>query len=114
MLPPKNRLTKRKDFKSVFRKGKGFRENFLFLKKNKNNLNQTRFGFIVGRRVSKKATVRNKIRRRLSSLVQKKLAKIKNGFDVIFIARPGFENKNFEEVEKIIDRLFQVAKVIKC
>ena len=114
MLPKKNRLKKRRDFESVFRKGKGFRENFLFLKKNKNNLHQTRFGFIVGKRVSPKATVRNKIRRRLSSLVQKRLAKIKNGFDVILIAQPGLEDKNFREVEKIIDRLFQEAKVIKC
>ena len=114
MLPKKNRLKKRKDFELVFRKGKGFKEDFLVLKKNKNNLNQSRFGFIVGRRVSKKATIRNKIRRRLSSLVQEKLAKIKNGFDIILIAQPGLENKNFAQIERIIDRLFQGAKVIKC
>lgn len=114
MLPKKNRLKKRKDFESVFRKGKGFRENFLFLKKNKNNLNQTRFGFIVGGKVSKKATIRNKVRRRLSSLVQEKLAKIKTGFDIILIAQPGLKNKNFEEIERIINRLFKKAKLIKC
>jgi len=114
MLPKENRLKKRKDFESVFRKGKGFKEDFLVLKKNKNNLNQSRFGFLVGGRVSKKATIRNKIRRRLSSLVQKKLAKIKPGIDVIFIVQPGLENKNFAQIERTIDRLFQTAKVIKC
>lgn len=114
MLPTKNRLKKRKDFDSVFKKGRGFKEDFLVLKKNKNNLNQSRFGFIVGKRVSKKATVRNKIKRGLSGLIQEKLAKIKKGFDIVLIVQPGLENKNFEEMERIIDKLLQGAKLIKC
>lgn len=112
MLAKKNRLKKRKDFESVFRKGKGFKENFLVLKKSRNNLDFSRFGFIVGGKVSKKATVRNKIKRRLRELVQTKLPKIKKGFDFILIAKEGLANKDFKEMEETIDKLFNKAKII--
>jgi len=112
MLAKINRLKKRKDFELIFKKGKKFKEDFLVLKIIKNNLNQSRFGFIVGKKISKKATLRNKIKRRLRGLVRIKLGKIKKGFDVILIAKEGLENKDFWEIEEIINKLFNKAKII--
>lgn len=112
MLPKAHRLSKKKDFELVLKKGKGFRADFLVLEKNKNNLNQTRFGFIVGRKISKKATLRNKIKRRLRRIVQMKLSEIKTGWDIVLIARPGLENKNFREMEIILNKVLKRAKVI--
>lgn len=112
MLAKINRLKKRKDFELIFKKGKKFKEDFLVLKIIKNNLNQSRFGFIVGGKISKKATLRNKIKRRLRELVRKKLEKIKKGFDAILIAKEGLENKDFWELEEIINKLFSKAKII--
>lgn len=113
MLPKVNRLKKERDFQSLFRKGKGFKEGFLILKKRKNSLNYSRFGFIVGMKVSKKANLRNKIKRRLRYLVHKRLPEIKRGIDVILIAQPGLENKNFTEIETTINRIFGKAKITK-
>ena len=113
MLPKVNRLKKEKDFQSVFKKGEGVKEDFLILKKGKNSLECSRFGFVVGINISKKATLRNKIKRRLRYLVHKRLPKIKKGLDVILIAQPGLEDKDFIEIEKAIDRIFDKTKIIK-
>ena len=85
---------------------------FLVLKMIRNNLKQTRFGFIVGVKISKKASLRNKIKRRLRGLVRIKLEKIKKGFDVILIAKEGLENKDFWDIEEVISKLFSKAKII--
>ncbi|MFQ6049451.1 MAG: ribonuclease P protein component [Candidatus Paceibacterales bacterium] len=112
MLPVKNRLNKKKDFENIFRKGKSFRGDFLVLKIAKNNLNQVRFGFIVSQKVSKKATIRNKVKRRLRELVRSKIKTLKKGIDAILITVPGIETKEFREIEEIMDKLFKKAGVV--
>ena len=112
MLAEINRLKQKKDIERVFRKGENFKEDFLILKLAKNSLNKVRFAFIVSQKVSKKATIRNKIRRRLKDLAQSKLKKIKKGMDVLLIALPGLETKDFWEIEEIINKLFSKAKLI--
>ena len=112
MLPKTNRLQKKKDIDRVFQQGKGAKEDFLILKTNKNNLKESRFCFIVSNKVSNKATLRNKIKRRLRELIQKRLKLIQPGTDNILIALSGLENKDFWEMEEIIDVLFKKAKLI--
>ena len=111
MLTKANRLNNKKDIEGVLKKGRGFKEDFLILKTAKNNLNKTRFAFIVSSKVSSKATVRNKIKRKLSELVRIKLKKIKSGTDNILIASPGLEIKDFWEMEEIMTQLFKKAKL---
>jgi len=114
MLPEIHRLKRKKDFERVFKEGKGgFKEDFLILKIIKNDLKVSRFGFVVSKNFSKKATLRNKIKRRLRELVKTKLTKIKKGIDGVMIAQPGLEAKDFWEIEEIINKLFQKAKLIK-
>ena len=112
MLSKANRLKKSKDFERVFKKGKGFKETFLFFKVAKNNLEVSRFGFIISKRFSKKAFLRNKIKRRLRELIRVKLPEIKKGFDGIFIIEKELGRKNFQELGEIIDKLFKKAKLI--
>lgn len=84
-LPKKNRLKKKKDFEEVFKKGKAFRGNFLFVRYLKNDLQFPRFAFIISAKVSKKAVVRNHIRRYLSEAVRIKLKNIPPR-DIVMIA----------------------------
>lgn len=112
MLPRENRLKKKRDFERVFKKGKSFKEDFLILKFVLNNLKQSRLGIIVPQKISKKATIRNKIKRRLRALLSFKLAKIKKGVDLVLVALPGFETKDFWEIEKIMNKLFKKAKLL--
>lgn len=111
MLPKRNRLKKNKDFENVFKKGQGFKEDFLYLKIKKNNLESSRFGFVVSKKFSQKATARNKIKRRLRELVKVKLPKIKKGIDGVIIIMPGFKINDFWELEEIINKLFEKANI---
>lgn len=113
MLPKMYRLKKNKDIDKVFKKGKTIKEDFLILKILKNNLTKNRFSFIVSQKVSKKATLRNKIKRRLSELVRIKFKKIRKNIDVIIIAVPGLETKDFWEIKESLDKLFEKAGIKK-
>lgn len=112
MLPRENRLKKKKDFERVFKKGRGFQEDFLFVKIAKNNLQNSRFGFVVSKNFSKKATVRNKVKRMLRETIAKNLPKIKKGFDAAIIVKSGPENKRFSSVSEIGEKLLKKAKLI--
>jgi len=112
MLSPKNRLKKKKDFEKVLKRGKGFREDFLFLKLIKNNFKISRVGFIVSKKISKKAVQRNKIKRKLREIIQLYLAKIQPGFDLVFLAKPGIEKRDFWEIEQTIDKILKKSKIL--
>jgi len=110
MLPRLNRLKKKKDFEVAFKQGKGFKQGFLYLKIRKNNLDASRFGFVISKKFSKKAVIRNKTKRRLSEIIKKKLLEIKKGMDIIIVVMPGAENE-FQKLEDTIDKLFKKAKL---
>src|SRR3989338_4018632 len=92
MLPKANRLSKNKDISRVFKEGKLVRNDCLSLKFFKNQLTVSRFAFVVSLKVSKKAHLRNKIKRQLRESVRLRLRFIKAGFDAILKAEPGIKN----------------------
>lgn len=112
MLPRINRLQKNKDFNKVFKKGKGFREDFLFLKILDNNYGVSRFGFVVSNKISNKSTVRNKIKRKLRNLVREKLPGIKKGMDLVIIVNHQINEKEFREMEKTLNKLFLKSNIL--
>ena len=112
MLPKINRLKKQKDFERVYKKGKGYKEDFLFLKIVENGKKLTRFGFVVGKNFSKKAALRNQIKRKLREIIRLKFKKIQKGFDAVLIIKPGFEKKDFWELEEISTKLLSKAKIL--
>ena len=112
MLSRENRLTRKKDFEKVFKKGRWFRYNFLDIKFTENNLNTSRFGLIVGTKISKRAVIRNSIKRRLRELIKTNLSSIKKGVDVVVIVRPGFQTKNFRDLGTILRKLFKKARLL--
>lgn len=109
MLAAKNRLKKKKDFENVFKNGKGQSEGFLYAKFVKNNLADSRFGFIVSAKFSKRAVARNKIKRWLREAI--KPEEIKKGMDVAIIANPGFKTDNFSSFKKVVEKLLAKAKL---
>lgn len=106
VLLKKNRLAKKNDFDAVFAKGKSMKGDFLIVKFLKNNLSDTRAGFVISKKVSPKATVRNKVRRRLRAVVEKILKEKSSSVDVVIVALPGIEKRNFSEIEHSINLLF--------
>ncbi len=112
MLPKLNRLKKKKDFEKVFKLGKGVKQGFIALKLNRNGLENSRLGFIVSLKVSKKAVVRNKVKRRLREIIRARIKDIKKGFDVVLIALPGSDTKDFEETKKLVEKLFKKVGIL--
>jgi len=109
MLPKKNRIQKKKDIEKIFKKGRTFKESSLVLKTMRNNLGESRFGFIVSQKVSKRANVRNKIKRRLREIVR--LNPLKTGTDNLLIALPGMEKNDFAETKRIAEKLLSKLTV---
>ena len=113
MLPEKNRLKKEKDFRQVFKQVKSFSTGFLLFKATKNELGIPRFGFVVGKKISKSAVARNQIKRRLRALVQPMLEKINKGIDVVIIVLPGGKTDSFLEIEKNVRPFFKKIGILK-
>lgn len=113
MLPISNRLKNKKDFELVFKKGKGFKENFLYLKIAENKIKSTRFGFIITKKYSKSAVSRNRIRRQLREAVKIYLPKVKKGFDCAVVVIPGFAVSDFWELSDIMGKLLKKAGLIE-
>lgn len=88
MLAKANRITKEKEFALINKLGRSFYSPVLMVKIKPNDLNISRFATIVSNKVSKKATQRNLIRRRLSEIIRLNLNKIKSGFDILVIVSP--------------------------
>src|SRR3989344_723485 len=76
-------------------------------KKGKQVIGRRRFGFVVSKKISTKAALRNKVKRRLRDAVAKNVPQIKKGGDVVIIALPGIEKKGFFEIEKEVGVLFK-------
>lgn len=107
VLPEINRLSQKKDFAVVFKSGKGVKGNFLIFKILKNNSNKLRVGFIVSKKVSNKATIRNKVKRRLRAAVLGELKKNNLSADIIVIALSGARDRNILEIQKEISKIFK-------
>ena len=103
MLPKINRIKKKNDFDVIFKKGKSLKTSLLVFKIVKNGLKENRFGFIVSKNISKKAVVRNKIRRRFSEIVKEKIIPKNESVDVVIIALPGIDKKEFSEVKESVN-----------
>ena len=113
MLSKKYCLKKKKDFENLFKKGKKSKEDFLVLWVASNNFKFSRFGFVVGKKVFKKAVLRNQLKRRLREIVRFKIPQIKKGIDVVLIAMSGFEPKDFWEIEEIVNKIFNRAGIME-
>lgn len=107
MFNQKNRLRKKKEIEKVFKSGKGFYSDILGFKFLKNDLNESRFCIIISAKISKKAVIRNKIRRRIRAIIIEDLKKIKKDTDLIIIVNKNISDFDFLELKKSISFVFK-------
>lgn len=112
MLSKKYRLAKEKDFKRVFGSRKTFVQSFVFIKLAENKLVFSRFGFVVGLKISKKAVERNKIRRQMQEIIRTNIAGIRKGFDVVVMVKTGIKGKSYQEIEIALAAALQKAGLL--
>ncbi len=109
MLLRQNRLKSKKDFETVFKKGESFKSGFILLKVAPNSLDMCRFGIVVSQKVSKKAVVRNKIRRRLSEIIRLNFMQAQKSADIAVVGLPGLQNKNFTDTKEMLVTVLKKA-----
>lgn len=119
MLKKLYRITKKRDFDrffgAQFKKNNGYSavsEN-LIIKSLKNELDISRFAFVVSTKVDKRATKRNLVKRRLREIIRLRLKKIRPGYDVLIIAKKGVVDRNYQELEKQIEFLLEKLRLIE-
>lgn len=97
MLKKKNRLP------SIgFKAEKTFQTQELILKISENQNAESRFGFVVSKKIDKRASTRNKIKRILRSCIEEKLEKIKPGFDFLIITKKIVGPDTCREIENLL------------
>ncbi len=113
MLSKKQRVTK-KDFPIFLNKKNSFYSKNITLKfiYSKQNLENTKFCFIISKKVLSKANKRNFLRRRLKFVVLKNKLKIKNGFICVFYIKKTIISTSFSEIEKEVLFLLKKANII--
>ena len=114
MLPREFRLKKRNAFSATYRTGKSFHKDGLtvFCGRVKKDDLPTRIGFVVSKKIHKRAVKRNRIKRLMRESVRL-LIKSNPNFDtkymsLIFVASAQLLNKNFNDVDKRIKKVMEL------
>lgn len=113
MFKKEERLSKDKDFDYVFKKGKSNFSEILGIKAAPNNMDKNRFGVLVGLKISKKAVVRNRVKRRLREAIENKSAYLKKGFDIVIITRSPIKDKEVQDMESALEKGFEKLSLFK-
>jgi ribonuclease P protein component len=115
MLPKTNRLTlSDKKYKELQKTGRTTQTKELFIVVNpKENKAPTKFAVIVPKKLDKRAVRRNRTRRLIAAAVHGLLSKVKDGHDVMIMARRVFYEDKLEDVLPVVREIFEKAKLTK-
>lgn len=110
-IKKKYRIKLKKDFEKVFQKGVYVKKGPISLKFSDNNLDYSRFSVIVGKKISKKAVLRNKLKRKIKEIIRKNIDYIKKGKDIIIFPSTYLKDLDYYNLEKILIDLFKKANL---
>jgi len=109
-----NRLSRSRDFETVYRQGRSVSSRFLVLYWfPQEEAASPRFGFSVPRSVGG-AVERNKIKRQLREVWRERLERVPSGNDYVLIVRPGLPEavaaNGFEWLGERVDEVLSMTK----
>ncbi|QQG40734.1 MAG: ribonuclease P protein component [Candidatus Levyibacteriota bacterium] len=78
----------------------------------KNNLLYSRFGFIVSKKVDKRAVVRNTVKRKVRLFVENMREKIVSGYDLLFSLKKSAINEDFTSLSNYMENIFRKEKLL--
>ena len=105
----RSRLTGSPRFSQIHRDGSSAANSLLVIRYLANDLDHSRFGFIISKRIGN-AAVRNKVKRRLREAVRSN--QVKAGWDALFIARKGSERANFQDLKQATTNLLRRSSLV--
>ena len=116
MLEKKYRLKKRSAFNATYKIGKSFHKDGItvFCGKTKTQDVVTKIGFVVSKKIHKRAVKRNRIKRLMRESVRLYIKDLSN-FDtkflsLVFVASSKLLDKNFSDIDPTIKKLMRIIK----
>jgi ribonuclease P protein component len=119
-LPKTYRLRRRQDFQQVYQKGRrrtGTHLSVTVLARPRSldepaALLNTCFGISIGKKVSKKAVVRNLIKRRIKGALRQSIGQILPGKMVVIICKPSIVGCDYDEILRELEKLLLTLEVM--
>ncbi len=100
MIAKSRRIRLTRDFERVFAVRQSVHAAFFRIKIAPNKLGYTRCAVVVSAKVSKRAVVRNRVRRRAWSVIAQYIDTLPKGLDIVFMATPDAARADFEAIKK--------------
>lgn len=114
MLPRDQRLTARRDFRTVYSHGRAFTNRLLVLRAlRRDGAHVARFGFSSSSKMGN-AVLRNRMTRLLRESVRSLSGCVrKNGYDAVIIARPAARSATFAQMKDAVQDLLGKARLVE-
>lgn len=119
-LPRAYRLRRRQDFQQVYQRGHRRAGTYMSVHSLAHTRLQpaqspqlaSRFGVVISKKVSKKAVVRNLIKRRIKAAVRQLRPRLSTGCSVVVVCRSAIANCKYDEILRELERLLVAIEVI--
>lgn len=106
------RMKKNFEFKKVYTEGRYYVEKYIVMYAVRNYSNHNKVGYSVSKKVGK-AVTRNRIKRLMKENFRIFDENSKKGFDIIFTARQGSAEAEYENIHKNIESVLIRARILK-
>lgn len=119
-LPKANRLKHRRDFQAVYQQGIRRSSSHLTLRalselapgERAQTSSHARIGISISQKVSKKAVIRNRIKRQIRAAFRELLPVIAPGWKIVIVVRPGATECEYRHFLGELKQLLTKAKII--
>ena len=118
-LPKPHRLRNRQDYRAVYEQGiRRYSPHLTVIAFKKENplgavsTTATMFGISISKKVSKKAVIRNRIKRQIKGVIRSKLQAIAPGWKVVIVVKPKAIECNYEHFLRELEKLLKETKII--
>jgi len=108
----KYKLRKNAEFRIVYKRGKSFSNKFLVLYVKNNGTHINRIGISVSKKVGK-SVIRSRVKRLIKESYRLNSDNLKQGHDLVVIARTMCRVENYKTIEHSLINLFKKAGLIK-
>lgn len=112
MLPRGARLCKERDHELVRRAGRRSSDQFLTVKMLNSSNKYARIAVVVSKRVDKRATARNRIKRQIRAIIEEIYNKLRFGVDMVVIVNPAARSLTRKDLEnKLLNLLNRLSLI---